>query len=172
MRGRRGQDPLTLKYVERLGLALAVFGFYGAVQHAYHGAWGRGLAVIVILIAARQLTRYCLPRSPMRPALSFGGCAVALSAFVFAPLAMGRLPAWIALLISLLAGSGLAVAGLEVGVEGDLAGDAHLVGGDAPLEEVRQLLNVLQVHERERVPGPVQRLEPNLASSRLATCSR
>jgi len=41
MRGRWGQDPLTLKDVERLGLALAVFGFYGAVQPAYHGAWGR-----------------------------------------------------------------------------------------------------------------------------------
>lgn len=39
----------------------------------------------------------------------------------------------------------------EVVVEGDLAGDADLVSGHAPLEEVGQLLDVLQVHERQRV---------------------
>jgi hypothetical protein len=39
---------------------------------------------------------------------------------------------------------------LEVVVEGDLAGDADLVSGDAAPEEAGQLLDVLQVHERQR----------------------
>jgi hypothetical protein len=47
----------------------------------------------------------------MRPALAFGGYAMALSAFVFALLTMGRVHAWIALLIGLLAGPGLAAGG-------------------------------------------------------------
>ena len=42
---------------------------------------------------------------------------------------------------------------LEFLVEGDLAGDRDLVGGDAALEEVGELLHVLQFHERERVAG-------------------
>ena len=39
----------------------------------------------------------------------------------------------------------------EVLVERDRAGHADLVGRHPPLEEVRQLLNVLQLHESERV---------------------
>src|SRR5487761_329017 len=53
-------------------------------------------------------------------------------------------------------------AGLEVVVEGDLAGHADLVGGDPAFEEVGQLLDVLEVHERQRVPRAVQRVEAEL----------
>jgi hypothetical protein len=112
MRGGWGQDPPTLKDVEVVGLGLAALAFYGAVQAAYHGAWGPGgLAVIIVLIAARRLGRYRLRQSPLRPALTFGGYAMALSAFVFALLAIGRVPAWIALVAGLLAGPALAAGG-------------------------------------------------------------
>ena len=47
-------------------------------------------------------------------------------------------------------------------VEGDGSGDADLVSGDAALEEVGQFLDVLQVHEGQRVRGAVQRLDAEL----------
>lgn len=112
LRGRWGRDAPTRKDLELVGLGLAALAFYGAVQAAYHGAWGLGgLAVIIAAIAVRSLTRYRLRQSPLRPALAFCGYAVALAAIVFALLALGRLPAWIALLIGLLAGTALAAGG-------------------------------------------------------------
>lgn len=42
-------------------------------------------------------------------------------------------------------------AGLELVVEGDRTLDRDLVGRRAPLEEVGQLLDSLELHERERV---------------------
>lgn len=42
-------------------------------------------------------------------------------------------------------------AGLELVVEGDRTLDRDLVGRRSPLEEVGQLLDSLELHERERV---------------------
>src|SRR5688572_33405992 len=40
-------------------------------------------------------------------------------------------------------------------VEGHLAAHTYLVRGHAPLEEIRDLLHVLQIHERERISRSV-----------------
>lgn len=45
-------------------------------------------------------------------------------------------------------------------VEGDCAGDADLVGGDGAFGEVGELLDVLQLHEAERVVGAVAAGKP------------
>ena len=51
---------------------------------------------------------------------------------------------------------GLAYLSLSEGlVEGDLSTDRDLVGRDAALEEVRELLDILKVHEAEGVLGSV-----------------
>src|SRR5690242_8605257 len=49
---------------------------------------------------------------------------------------------------------------LEVLVEPDRPAHPHLVRRDLALEEVRQLLDVLQLHERQRVAGAEDRLQP------------
>ena len=51
----------------------------------------------------------------------------------------------------------------EVVVETDNAGDTDLVGRDAALEEVGQFLDVLELHEGERVRRAVHRPDPQLA---------
>jgi hypothetical protein len=146
LHGRLGQDPPTLKDVELVGLGVATLAFYGAVQRAYHGAWGPGrVAVIVVPIAVLRLTRYRLRQSPLRPALTFCVYAVALSAFVFALLAIGRVPAWIALPIGLLAGPALRRAGGWRGA-GE-SGDAGRLGFD---HEIRRLPAMAGEPERDR----------------------
>ena len=39
----------------------------------------------------------------------------------------------------------------ELFAEHNVAGDAYLIGRDSTFEEIRQFLDVLQLHERERV---------------------
>src|SRR5690349_17279239 len=43
----------------------------------------------------------------------------------------------------------------ERSVEDDVAGHTDLIGGDAALEEVRDLLNIMEIHEAQRVLRPV-----------------
>ena len=109
----RVRGPESRKQVIVAWLCLvALLSSYGAVQAAYHGAWGAGeVAVLVILVATRWRARKSLRQSPTRPALTFGTAAVALSAIVFPVLALARVPAWIGLIISLLAGPALAAGG-------------------------------------------------------------
>ena len=57
-------------------------------------------------------------------------------------------------------------------VETHLAGDGDLIGRDAALEEVRQFLHVLQVHERERILRAVSFCRPSMASRWSAKYSR
>ena len=54
---------------------------------------------------------------------------------------------------------------LERFVEGDFAADGHLVRGDAAFEEVRELLDVLEFHEREGVLDVEARLEAEVAQA-------
>jgi hypothetical protein len=50
--------------------------------------------------------------------------------------------------------------GSELRIEHDVPSDTDLVRRDAPLEEVRELLYVLERHKRERVRAAVARREP------------
>jgi hypothetical protein len=108
-RSFRGSQPVSSETLKIIWLCAAAPAPYGAVQAAYHGAWGLGeLTVLGILVAARLLTRSGLLQTPVRPALTFGAYATALSAVIFPLLALVRVPAWTALIISLLAGPALA----------------------------------------------------------------
>jgi Family of unknown function (DUF695) len=103
---RDAAGPETFKVV---GLCAAVFILCVAVQAAYHGLWGVGEAVVGIgLVASRWVRRNGLLRPPAQAALTFGASALALAAIVFPLLGLGRVPAWAALIISVLAGPALA----------------------------------------------------------------
>jgi hypothetical protein len=90
------------------GLLFAAALLCIAVQGAYGPAWGWGEAAVLALVAARKLPVKSLRRFLMRPALTFGASAIALSAIVFPLPALFRVTAWTALIISLLAGPALA----------------------------------------------------------------
>ncbi len=113
-RDLRGRDQVGPKTLIVLGLFLVSVVLWIPVQGVYGQAWGWGeLAVSIILIAARALPRTNARWSPKYPALILGARAVAVSAVLFPLLALTRVPAWIGLITSLLAGAAL-VAGVWV----------------------------------------------------------
>lgn len=111
-RDLRGREQVSPKTLVVLGLFLVSLVLWIPVQAAYGQAWGGGeFAVSIILIAALVLPRTNARWSPKHPALILGARAVAVSAVLFPLLALTRVPAWIGLIASLLAGAAL-VAGV------------------------------------------------------------
>jgi hypothetical protein len=110
----RRENGIFLKIVALMMLSLTSLLLWLMVNVAYGQAWGGGeLAVLVILIAALALLRRYARWSTEHPALRLGARAVAVSAVLFPLLTLTRVPAWIALVTSLLAGAAL-VAGVRV----------------------------------------------------------
>jgi hypothetical protein len=109
-----GRADITVKYLALIALGPMSLLPWIMVKTAYGQAWGGGeLAVLVILVAAFALPRAYTRRFTERPALILGARAVAVSAVLFALLALTRVPAWIGVITSLLAGTAL-VAGVRV----------------------------------------------------------
>ena len=92
------------------------------------------LAILIAGPAALAAFRRAARRANFRPAVSFAPAA-----------------------------SSAPAARSEIVVEGDNAGDADLVGRYPALKEVRQFLDVLELHEGERVHRAVHRLDSELA---------
>jgi hypothetical protein len=100
------RQPLSPRAFALIGLGMISCLLWIPVYGAYGPAWGGGVfAAFVIVIGARALASRYARWFPRRPAVIIGARVVAVSVYIIPFLAFTRMPAWIGLIASLLAGA-------------------------------------------------------------------